>query len=178
MLVSEIMSTSIKSVNIDENLENLQKIFELTKVHHLIVTDEKIIVGMISDRDVLKHTSPYANTLAEQSRDHETLDKKAHQIMSRLLITINESADIKVAAEEIINKKISCLPVTNDEQKLVGIMTWRDLLKTLYASDDKNEELSETVSVDKQPKKAAGDNDKKTDASDELAKALEDLEDD
>ena len=63
----------------------------------LKVLEADIPIGVISDRDLLKALSPYIGTATETSRDVATLNKRAHQIMSRKPITIGPQAGIEGA---------------------------------------------------------------------------------
>ncbi|WP_201258158.1 CBS domain-containing protein [Piscirickettsia litoralis] len=87
------------------------------------------IVGVISDRDVLKEISPYVGTAAELNRDIATTKKRAHQIMSRQPICVLETASIFEAIQLILKHSISCLPVIDEKNKLCGIVSWKDLLR-------------------------------------------------
>ena len=56
--VGEIMSSKVVTVEMDDSLEVIRDIFRKVKFHHLIVVDGKKIVGIITDRDLLKAISP------------------------------------------------------------------------------------------------------------------------
>jgi len=131
MKVEKIITKHIVTVNMDDTLKVIDEIFETAQFHHLLVTGDTKLVGVISDRDLLKAISPYANSLAELPRDAATFRKKAHQIMSRNPITINSDANVLEAAHSFIANKISCLPVLDKDGHIAGILTWRDILKAI-----------------------------------------------
>ena len=85
--------------------------------------------GVISDRDVLKASSPFVNTLAEHPRDVETLSKRAHQIMSREPITVTKDHGLEEAVHLLLKENVSCLPVLSPDGHIEGIVTWKDLIK-------------------------------------------------
>ena len=66
MRVNEIMKTTVITIGMDETLEQIQKRFEKHKFHHLLVLENDELIGIISDRDVLKEISPHVNTLSEE----------------------------------------------------------------------------------------------------------------
>ena len=131
MKIEDIMSKNIVTVSMDDTLKTIQEIFKNTNFHHLLVVESDILYGIISDRDILKSVSPYVGTPAETSRDTATLNKRAHQIMTRKLITISAHVDIKEAIRLFNTNKISCLPVIIGANKPVGIISWRDILKAI-----------------------------------------------
>ena len=129
MKISEIMTKDVVTVDMDATLKSIYEIFDKKKFHHLLVIEEGVLRGVISDRDVLKAISPFLNTLAEQDRDLFTLKKRAHQIMSRKTVTITKDTSSEDAARKILRENISCLPVVSPDGTIEGIVTWKDLLK-------------------------------------------------
>ena len=131
MKVEKIISKRIVTVDMDDTLKVIDEIFKNVRFHHLLVTENKKLTGVISDRDLLKALSPYANSPAELPRDAATFRKKAHQIMSRNPITIDSDTHVLEAVHSFIDNQISCLPVLDSNGYIAGILTWRDILKTI-----------------------------------------------
>jgi len=131
MIVNEIMTTKVITIEMDATLGQIQKIFEKHKFHHLLIVEDGELIGIISDRDVLKEISPHVNTISEDSRARQTLKKKAHQIMSRKLITVESDTLVDDAASIMFKKNISCLPVVSPSGNIDGILSWKDILKCL-----------------------------------------------
>ncbi len=129
MSVAKIMTRKVLRIGMDDTLETMHEIFQKHKFHHLLVVEEDKLVGVISDRDLLKEVSPFLNTLSEDYRDKQTLRKKAHQIMTRKAISVDGSTTIEDAAKILLRKNISCLPVLTPEGKIEGILSWKDLLR-------------------------------------------------
>jgi acetoin utilization protein AcuB len=137
MDVGSIMTTRVVSVEMDDRLDVVKKIFDMLKFHHLLVVDDrKILKGVVSDRDLLKALSPYVGSVAENARDIATLNKRVHQIMSRNLITLQPRASIAEAIKLFLDHRISCIPVVDAALKPVGILSWRDVLKALLAAQN------------------------------------------
>ena len=131
MRVREVMSRRLVTVGIDDDLLAIGERFATTGFHHLLVVSGTKLLGVISDRDLLRTVSPFIGTLAERTQDRETLRRKAHQLMTRDPITVNPEDEVQTAAIFLVDKKISCLPVVSDEGELEGIVTWRDLLRAV-----------------------------------------------
>ncbi|WP_108652141.1 CBS domain-containing protein [Dongshaea marina] len=135
MRLADIMTTRLVCVSMDDRLEVVRDIFEQAPFRHLLVVDEHELMGIISDRDMMKAVSPYLNTIAELPRDRETLTKRAHQIMQRNPITASPSMTIPEASRILLKYKISCLPVL-EAGRLVGIISWKDLLSAAIGDRD------------------------------------------
>jgi acetoin utilization protein AcuB len=136
MDVGSLMTTRVVSVELDDRLDVVKKIFDTLKFHHLLVVDDGgKLKGVVSDRDLLKALSPYVGSATENARDIATLNKRAHQIMSRNLFTLQPRATIPEAVKLFLEQRISCIPIVNEALKPVGILSWRDILKTLLAAE-------------------------------------------
>jgi len=132
MTVETIMSKTLVTVDVYDSLRKVKKIFDDSQFHHLLVVEQGRLFGVISDRDLLKALSPGVGTVFESARDAAILNKRAHLIMERKPVTIKANAGIYDAIK-IFNQHhdLSCIPVVDDEHKPVGIISWRDILKTL-----------------------------------------------
>ena len=133
--VGPIMNSRVVTIEMDDTLNVIQDVFQKVKFHHLVVVDEGKIVGLISDRDFFKALSPFVNTVSETNRDRATLEKRAHQIMSHYPVTVLRSCPIEKAAKMMMERGISCLPVTNSDGTLAGILTWKDLFKVFLSQE-------------------------------------------
>lgn len=129
MKISEVMTTPVVTVEMDDSLRQISEIMTKARFHHLPVVENGRLCGMISDRDILKATSPFLDTLAETQRDVAILNKKAHQIMTRDPVTVSVETGIEEAMLVLLNAGISCLPVQSKDGRLAGIVTWKDLIK-------------------------------------------------
>lgn len=134
-LVRDIMTTRIVTVSMDDRLSVAKNIFDNVSFHHLLAIDEDDkLQGILSHKDFLKALSPNLGTAAELVRDTETLNKRVHQVMTHNPMTISPSTSIKHACEIILEHGIGSLPVL-DNGTLIGIITWKDLLKS-YSDND------------------------------------------
>ncbi len=131
MKVEEIMSKNLVTIKMDDSLKAVKVILDNAGIHHLLVVESGNLHGVVSDRDMLKALSPNIGTLAETNKDAITLNKRVHQIMTSELVTLTPDADISEAIEIFNNHDISCIPVVDDKNKPVGIISWRDIIKAI-----------------------------------------------
>ncbi len=128
MKISSIMTRRVVTVEMDDSLQIISEIFENVKFHHILVVDGQKLAGVISDRNLIRALSPFLDTPAEKERDTTTLNKKAHQIMSRTPITVDAETSIEKASNLLLENNISCLPVISPQGSVEGIVTWKDIL--------------------------------------------------
>lgn len=146
----EMMTTQVISIGPDENIENAVKILAENNISGLPVVDEnKKVIGIISSSDIVKFSgklhivsligssgwiSPYTDvsTMASYSKGHQLLaSKKVRDIMTKKVITVQETASAEEVAHILAKKRINRLPVTDINGTLVGIITRADLIAAL-----------------------------------------------
>lgn len=128
--VQDIMTTPVFTITMDDSLETIQHAFENNKFHHVIVNgDEGECVGVISDRDLLKNLSPFIGKFSERSADTACLKRRAHQIMTRSLVSVRPQTVLRAAARVMLDHRISCMPVVDANKNCVGIITLRDVVR-------------------------------------------------
>ncbi len=128
MSIQTLMTHNVVTVSMDDTIEEARRIFERRGFHHLVVEENGQIVGVISDRDLLKNLSPFIERLDERSQDRRLLQRHVHQIMTRELVFVTPEASIIDAALLMLSEKVSCLPVVDGCMRCVGIVTSRDML--------------------------------------------------
>lgn len=131
------MSKNLKTISTGASLQDAYALMEEFRVRHLPVLNETgEITGIIS----------YKNLLTDQT----VLLMPVEFFMSFPVVEVSENTSLKRAILKILEKKISSLLITNNEQEVIGIVTTDDLLWHL-ASQIKNEddEASESFINDK-----------------------------
>jgi len=129
--VESIMKENVVAISADDSLRQVRRLFHQYRFHHLPVVENGVIIGIVSDRDLLKQLSPFLETISSQPRDRFILNKKAHQIMTRKPITVKKYTSIRDACKTMLTNRISCLPVVDSNRHIKGILTWRDIFNVL-----------------------------------------------
>jgi acetoin utilization protein AcuB len=132
MTVAEIMTTKVICASMDDTLDGIRKVLQMNHCHHIPIVEGNRLVGIVSDRDVLKDLSPEADMEGADNHALNTLKKKAHQIMSRKVITISPEDSVEEAAVAMLEKKFSCMPVLERSGAVIGIVTKTDILKSVF----------------------------------------------
>lgn len=131
MNIKSIMTGNPVTVEMDDRLSQVKEIFEKLHFHHVLVVDDGKLIGVVSDRDLLKALSPRLGTASESEKDTATLNKRVHQIMSRKPVTLDSDATLMDAVCTFKAHRISCIPVVDAQARPVGILSWRDLLAAM-----------------------------------------------
>ena len=128
MNIDQIMTHETITIGMDDDVRRVNDLFEEHGFHHLLVVEKGRLVGVISDRDLLRNVSPFIGKLSERPQDMATLKRRVHQIMRHKPVTITSEMKVEDAAEVMLEHHVSCLPIVTEDGHPVGIVTWRDLL--------------------------------------------------
>ena len=131
MFVSRSMTRKVITVDKEATIFDAQELLAKNKIRHLPIIDkDRRLIGIITDRDI-RSALPYNSLIKHYSNEEkERISKfKVKDIMTKDPITISPTYTIQDALLMIQNSKVGALPVVDDDHKLKGIISVRDLLR-------------------------------------------------
>lgn len=120
--VKDVMSKGIIAVEENATVDEAAKKMKDNEVGCILVAKENKVLGIITERDMVRRV------LAEEKDPKETQVK---DIMSKPVIAVREEADVEEAVAIMVKNGIRRLPVISSDNKLVGIVTAKDLATAL-----------------------------------------------
>jgi acetoin utilization protein AcuB len=124
MLIEEIMKKDVVTLGPSNTVKDALEIMLENKIRHLpIITEDRTVVGIITDRD-LKEIVP--STMSDMS-DKNVYDIKLSEVMTKNPITAHPMDFVEESAVVFYTNQIGSLPIVSNK-KLVGIITETDLL--------------------------------------------------
>jgi len=139
MDVKDVMHTAVTTVTPETRVSTAHQVMTRreARIRHLpVVTDEGILVGILTDRDLRRAAASDAPPMAE----HELLyllDKLyVRDIMTPEVMTVHGTTPVAEAGQIFLQKKFGCLPVVRDNHTLEGILTVTDLLRAYIAQSE------------------------------------------
>ncbi len=122
LTVGQVMTPNPSCISANTTALDLVDLFHTREFRHPLVTDEKgHLVGVISDRDVLRCFGPDKHPQLEVLAGIRAAD-----IMSTELVTVCPEQPLEHAVSMMLDFGISCLPVISGD-RLVGILTATDI---------------------------------------------------
>ncbi len=115
-----LMSQDPATLGRNETLDLAESIMNLGRIRHMPVVDDGKIVGIVSQRDLFRSALITALGFGRKTTSALIKTIKIKELMTKHVITISAEATVKEAARVMIDKKIGCLPVVED-QKLIGL---------------------------------------------------------
>lgn len=130
VLVSDWMIVEPRCVSPDTPVLEAEWIMQEGNFRHLPVVRQDRLVGIVSDRDLRGVTAPNATTLSRYELNYLVSRTTVDRVMSAPVITVSADDRIEDAALEMVEHRISALPVVEDHT-VIGILTITDLLHAL-----------------------------------------------
>jgi CBS domain-containing membrane protein len=138
--------------------------------HVPVVSDEGRLVGLVSERDLLRSTMPADEELSFPGRAGLLKPVHAGDIMTRNVEAVEADTDLASAARIMVENKYGCLPVF-DGGSLTGIITETDFLRLMSddeeEDDDDNDDEGEGSDMEEDAKEGDDDEDLEFDDDDE-----------
>jgi len=120
--VGDFMTRDLVTVKESDDLALADSMLKLGGIRHLPVVRDGKLVGLVTQRDLLR---------AAATPSHETA--LASEIMVREVTSVRPETSLVQAARTMLAKKYGCLPVVEEDGRLVGIITESDFVR--FAAD-------------------------------------------
>jgi acetoin utilization protein AcuB len=125
--VNRYMTEAVLSVDLQSPAGEVLRLFAGYPVHHLPVVDNNKIVGMLGISDFFR-LKGFLPKLGSAPLEYLNQHVRIEQIMHRPAITIRPQHSIEAAAALMAKHGIHALPVTDEEEHLLGIITTTDII--------------------------------------------------
>jgi CBS domain-containing protein len=127
ILVRDVMEEKVVTISVGDRLSTVEDIMTLGGVRHMPVVRAGRLVGVVSERDLLRASLSSLDPRRQERRAFlEAID--ISQVMSAPPVIVDSDARVEEAARIMADSKIGCLPVMRGEE-LVGLLTETDLLR-------------------------------------------------
>ena len=126
--VAEVMTRKVVTIGENDTLEKVEEGMSRFHFRHLPVVDNGKLVGLVTHRDLLAASSSFLSEAAD-ARNAIIHKQPAKKIMHTDVLTVGPGDSLLDAATLMWDGKLGCLPVVDDDNKVVGIITEADFLK-------------------------------------------------
>lgn len=126
--VRDIMETKLVTISANERLSTVDDIMTLGRVRHIPVVQAGRLVGVVSQRDLLRASLSALSEHRDAERRAFLSVVEIARVMSTPPIVVTPDVTIEEAAAIMATKRIGCLPVL-ERDELVGMITETDILR-------------------------------------------------
>lgn len=131
MKVREIMTPDVVTVDQRDPIARAEELMQLNRIRHVPVVDGDVLVGVVTQRDVLAFSlPPGSDPIDDQDLKSRT---RVQRIMRGAVETVRPDADVAEAADKMLALKIGSVAVVDERLHLVGIVTEADFVRLARA---------------------------------------------
>ncbi|MFT4553969.1 MAG: acetoin utilization protein AcuB [Chlamydiales bacterium] len=126
IVASQIMSTNIVTLRPEDTLAKAWQLIDAKRFRHIPILSKGKLVGILSDRGLVHELF--------EIRDHilqGTIAEHVCDVMVTNVLTSRPNTEISYIAQIFIEEQIGAMPIIDANDKLVGILTRSDILRTL-----------------------------------------------
>lgn len=120
--VSEVMTENVTTASIETPLKEVVHILHSKRFSCLIVTDDEMPVGIITERDMVR-------ILSQMLLDSTYINIAVQQYMTSPIITVGYETTLYEAVQIASEKDIRHIPVVDLDGKLAGLLTQSDIVE-------------------------------------------------
>ena len=144
--VVDSMTERVICLDEQDNLSKAMEVMQEGKFRHIpIVNKQRKIVGIVSDRDILRHLPSTTRRFASQTElfrselfgidpNDPSLNLRVTGVMTRDVVSVLPSCSFNNAVKTLHETGVNCLPVVDEEKKILGIATVSDVMSTMLAA--------------------------------------------
>ncbi|WP_406277783.1 CBS domain-containing protein [Embleya sp. NBC_00896] len=141
--IEDVMTHDVATVGTDAGFPEIAGLLETWRVSALpVVDDERRVLGVVSEADLLHTRIAQARADAISPGPHRRTGREpkgvghtARELMTSPVVTVDPLAGTLRAARLMDRHHVKRLPVVDGSGRLVGIVSRRDLLRTLLQPD-------------------------------------------
>jgi CBS domain-containing protein len=144
--VTRIMTETVVVIEADRPVSEALDCFKQYGIHHLPVVRDGQLAGMLSSADLMKleHFLPRERAAVDSLA---FLDErfKLEQLMRAPVVKLTVRATVAEAAEMLVASGVHALPVVDDAERVVGIVSSSDLIQSLLNGPPRRIETARPV---------------------------------
>jgi acetoin utilization protein AcuB len=125
--VVDLMTRDPLTVTPSETVAQAEELMTENRIRQLPVVNDRTLVGIITDRDLRSFLS--ASSLLEPEARERALGSKVSDVMTTNPLTVSPDDNLQDAVEILLEEKIGGIPVVDEAEGLVGIVTYVDVLR-------------------------------------------------
>lgn len=119
MQLREIMTTDVLDVEPATTLQEAAQAMKERKASSVLVTEDGYLIGIVTERDIVKAVAEGIDTAISHVRDY----------MTATPVAVNPDTSVEEAVQTMLEHGFRHLPIVDGERELKGVVSIRDLAR-------------------------------------------------
>lgn len=128
--VRDLMETEVVTLQAADHLDLADDVMRLGRIRHMPVVSGNRVAGILSQRDLFRAAISSALHFRPAAAREWLAKIQVSEVMTKEVCTVAPEASIRAAVDLMLEKRIGCLPVV-DNDELVGLLSETDCLRYL-----------------------------------------------
>jgi acetoin utilization protein AcuB len=128
--VKDHMTREVITITPSESCQKALLMMQEAGIHHLPVVERERLVGILTERDILRRAPEVRRAIDPGSRNRLLSLVNVGGVMTYAPATVSPRSSLREAAAVMLERRIGCLPVIRNG-RLIGIFTTRDAIGIL-----------------------------------------------
>ncbi|MBK6949192.1 MAG: CBS domain-containing protein [Haliscomenobacter sp.] len=137
--IENVMTTEVISLAPDDVMEKVRDIFDHYNIHHIPVVDSRRkVVGIVSREDLFKVLHGFSLFKAQQSEIYNNAILRSllvGEVMTSQVARLSPKDSIQTAADYFRENMFHAIPIVDENDWLVGILTTYDLINYAFREE-------------------------------------------
>lgn len=131
LIAEQIMSSPVTTLPPDAMLTQAWQLFRQTRYRHIPVVADGQLEGILSDRDLLRYAAINGRKPPYDDTDSAEAQIPIAALVKQQVVTATPDTEIRLIARLLFEKRIGSMPIVSETDRLVGIVTRSDILRTI-----------------------------------------------
>ncbi len=128
--VNELMAAPVHTLHAGSNLQDAEQLMASKQIRHIpIVNTDNQVIGLLTQREFLAEAFRITDRFGAQNLKSYLAKTAVEQCMNTDFVSIRPTISSKDAALLLLEKRTGCLLVTDEQQKLLGIVSSKDFVR-------------------------------------------------
>lgn len=145
MKVKHFMTKDVITVTSDLKITDAVDMMEANKFHRLPVIDQGKFIGLITEDVIIENSPSKVSSLSIYEMNYLFDKVLVGDLMNKNVVTTTPEVLIEKAALLMTEKDITVLPVLNEQNEVIGIITHKDIFKAMIDLTGYKDEGSRVV---------------------------------
>lgn len=128
--VNQLMASPVHSLPTGSNLQEAEQLMGSKQIRHLpIVNADNQVVGLLTQKEFLAEAFRITDRFGAQNLKTYLAKTPVEQCMNTDIHSIAPTLTLKEAAQRLLDTRLGCLLVTDEQQQLLGIVSSKDFVR-------------------------------------------------
>jgi CBS domain-containing protein len=127
MKVADVMTVNPLTLRPDDTIGQAEEIMNEQKIRQLPIVAGAELVGIVTDRDIRSFLS--GRLFGTPEEREKAMNTEISAVMTTKPISLSPDDELRDVVEILVEEKIGGVPVVDENEGLVGIVTYVDVLR-------------------------------------------------